>query len=386
VGLFSLLITIIITGITVYYSNNIQIDSIKSILNLAAQDTLNSKEDEFSVALNVTESSKLPIAANVISSDKSISYLVENSASINVRPSGIQLTKSLTSPVAVEGHLLIRSIKTDEDQYLVYSMSIEIAQNNSTLLIKHLLDVLVILLPLLMICAYIYFRKDSAINAGAKALDLANKRMKEFIGDASHELRTPLTVIKGYSELIQKDPASDKSERYLENQGAEIRKMEKLIEKLLLLAEVGERVKAIEDVNLTNILERQVERLRDLFPEREITSDFNEIIFKSDFEMIDTLISNIFSNISRHTSPTDAVKVQAKSGKRGLVITVEDAGLGIHNVEHQIFSRFDRSRSRETGGSGLGMSLITRISESLGGSAKFSRSDLGGLKVIISLP
>ena len=211
--------------------------------------------------------------------------------------------------------------------------------------------------------------------------------MQEFLGDASHELRTPLTVIKGYAELMSKDPTNPEIPRYLKTVMTETKRMERLISELLMLAELGESKKTrTEKVDLTNLLTIKIEELRDLSPSRTISGDIQNVEINSNVELIETLLGNIFSNIVRHT-PTDAtVNVSLAKIKNHIQLVIEDAGPGLKDFSQQAFSRFDKSRSRETGGSGLGLSIIHKIVENIGGEIELSRSNLGGLKTEIRLP
>ena len=88
----------------------------------------------------------------------------------------------------------------------------------------------------------------------------------------------------------------------------------------------------------------------------------------------------------RHTPTDAAVNVSLAKIKNHIQLVIEDAGPGLKDFSQQAFSRFDKSRSRETGGSGLGLSIIHKIVENIGGEIELSRSNLGGLKTEIRLP
>ena len=211
--------------------------------------------------------------------------------------------------------------------------------------------------------------------------------MQEFLGDASHELRTPLTVIKGYAELMSKDTTNPEIPRYLKTVMTETKRMERLISELLMLAELGEKkVSPKEDLNLTNLVREKVDELRDLAPSRSIASDLQNIVIPTDFELIETLLGNIFSNIARHTPQDAPVNISLIKFKNKTQLIVEDGGPGLPNYSLQSFTRFDKSRSRISGGSGLGMSIMQKITETLGGSIQLTQSSLGGLKIEIELP
>jgi two-component system OmpR family sensor kinase len=103
-------------------------------------------------------------------------------------------------------------------------------------------------------------------------------------------------------------------------------------------------------------------------------------------DLLDRLLVNSFSNIVRHTPKDAAVRVTLRRDASHAILSVEDAGGGLpeYGVRPQRFRRFDQSRSRETGGSGLGMSIMADIAEGLGGSLTTSKSSLGGLALTFS--
>ena len=386
VGIIVSLLSLSIGSFAILYSQSNEIKSVKSMLNASTKETIDSNEDEYIVALAVTDSSPLPLSAAMTTNAPALSYLTENSASIHNKPSMNDLRNALKAPVLVESSFLIRAIQTGANQYLIYSMSIEAAQVHSKALLNNLIIFVLVAVLISMLITYSIFRRDSKVNELAKSLQRNNERMQEFLGDASHELRTPLTVIKGYAELMSQNPNSPDIHRYLETMSTEGDRMDRLISELLLIAELGESTpQRNEPGDISALLERKDRELGDLSPHRPVSVNAEEAIIQSDPELIETLFANIFSNISRHT-PTDAqVFITVEGSKRDIRIVVEDGGPGIENLSDQAFSRFDKSRSRESGGSGLGMSIMQKIVETLGGSIHFSKSSLGGLKIKIIL-
>ena len=387
VGVIVSLLSISIGGFAILYSQASEINSVKSMLNASTKETIDASEDEYIVAIAVTETSPLPLSAALVTNSPHISYLIENSASIQNRPTDVQIKNALKAPVVVEGSYLIRSIKTGTNQYLVYSMSIKAALQHSKDLFNNLILFVLMAVLVSISITYLIFRRDSKVNELARSLQRNNERMQEFLGDASHELRTPLTVIKGYAELMSQDPTSADVPRYLETMRTESNRMERLISELLLLAELGESTPhRSETVDLGSVLERKVRELQDLNPHRPITFKAENAIIQSDPGFVEILFANIFSNISRHTPADAQVLIKVESSKDALSIVIEDGGPGIENIPDQAFARFDKSRSRESGGSGLGMSIMQKIAQTLEGSIRFGKSSLGGLSIEISLP
>ena len=102
------------------------------------------------------------------------------------------------------------------------------------------------------------------------------------------------------------------------------------------------------------------------------------------------MLANIFSNLRRHTPEDSAVRIALAAKANRAIFTISDAGSGlpeeVYKTGIQYFQRFDRSRSRESGGSGLGMTIMKRIIESANGSIQLRKSNLGGLEIEITLP
>jgi two-component system OmpR family sensor kinase len=215
--------------------------------------------------------------------------------------------------------------------------------------------------------------------------------MQQFIGDASHELRTPLTVIKGYNELLSSSSVTEAQQRRaVERVHREIERMDSLITDLLLLAELREVPQsANERVALSVLLEAREEEFRIENPRREISSSIESGLFvRGRGDYLDRLVVNALSNIVRHTVDDVPVQVTLRRVGSDVELRIEDGGAGLpqYGLRPQRFARLDSSRSRDTGGSGLGMSIMLDIAEALGGTMTTSRSHLGGLALVFSWP
>ncbi len=208
--------------------------------------------------------------------------------------------------------------------------------------------------------------------------------MQQFVGDASHELRTPLTVIKGYNELLTNPSLSDEQRtRAVERVRREVDRMDSLVADLLLSAEAREAPQHLNRlIELSTLVRSRTEEFASDHPERELSDDVEGgLTIRGREDLVDRLITNSFSNIIRHTSKDVAIRVRLSRDGPDAVLVIEDGGSGLpeYGVRPQRFRRFDESRSRETGGSGLGMSIMADIAEGLGGSMTTSKSELGGL-------
>jgi len=235
-------------------------------------------------------------------------------------------------------------------------------------------------------------RMVSSLRGAVVAEQAANQRMQEFLGDASHELRTPLTVIKGYLELLERDVEPDQRDRAMHRMRAEAQRMELLINDLLLLAEIGTPApELLESIDLTSMVRVLVDDLRELQPERPVDANVSaQVRICAVPSHVQRAIGNAMANLRRHTAPTDPVRVELHPESTTARLIIEDGGPGLSDemysrgIAH--FQRFDRSRSRGTGGSGLGMSIISAVMEEAGGQVVIGRSELGGLRMEYTYP
>ena len=208
--------------------------------------------------------------------------------------------------------------------------------------------------------------------------------MQQFVGDASHELRTPLTVIKGYNELLTNPTLNDDQRtRAVERVRREVDRMDALVADLLLSAEAREAPQHLSKlVAISSLVSSRTDEFVSDHPERVVTHTIEPgLSIRGREDLLDRLITNSFSNIIRHTKMEAAVRVTLRHDGSDALLVIEDGGEGLpeYGVRPQRFRRFDESRSRETGGSGLGMSIMADIAEGLGGTLTTSRSALGGL-------
>lgn len=202
-------------------------------------------------------------------------------------------------------------------------------------------------------------------------------QQQRFVSDASHELRTPLTVILGYSDMLSRWGREDKEilEEGITAIRSEAENMQQLIEKLLFLARADQKRQAVhkETVLLAEILSDTMEKMQMVTSSHEVVLDRNDEAVVSADPVLLRQLFRIFLENSRKYTPAGghirASSIMAADGK-SVTVTLSDDGIGIA-PEHQahIFERFyrvDSSRTKETGGSGLGLSIARWIAEQHG--------------------
>lgn len=224
----------------------------------------------------------------------------------------------------------------------------------------------------------------------------SERRLRTFISDASHEIRTPLTAIRGYVDLLQAERTSpsELERRALDRLTSESRRMERLVTQLLLLDRIDEEQDDWAEFDLEPLTREYFSDLEVLDP-RPLTLDLNPTNLVGSESHWRQLMANLVQNIQRHTPPGSPVAVHLRTtsdGQGGLVaiLDVDDAGPGIpaerRSFATQRFTRLDPSRSKATGGFGLGMSIIASVVQRQGGSLELTDSPLGGLRVHIRVP
>ena len=355
--------------------------------------------DKLQAAIYAASQSELPITVVFVGMDGSLNQLVDSKASFPISPTQSQLDSATTKAITLfdQAPVRTRAVALADNEYLLLGTSIEDLVTAKNTNIRFLLISVIIVVIIGSIIQTFVIRRNLKISQLKHAVDIErsfNRKMQTFIGDASHELRTPLTVIKGYVELLatSKKDKSDSEEKAFSRLDSEIKRMEALIKDLLLITELNDTTEIIvEPMNFSTMVKQSVEDLHVLQPNRPVEINVNDgVIIDGDMSLIAQLLSNIFSNIARHTKTETRVMVNLKLDQDRAVFVVEDAGSGLpkhfytEGIQH--FQRYDKSRSRASGGSGLGMSIMAAIVERHGGSIDLSASMLGGLCITVKLP
>ncbi len=229
--------------------------------------------------------------------------------------------------------------------------------------------------------------------SGALAQERAQRqKMQEFLGDAAHELRTPMTVVKGYAELLkgkQLDP--ERESAAFDRLNSELKRMDFLIGDLLMLAQLGEEGNIdFESIDLAELVRENISDFKEIAPTHPLTTQIDEnVVLIGSEKYLRRFIQNALTNIRLHTPASTPVRVSIKADKQ-IIMIIEDAGPGLpaesYGEKIRGLKRFDRSRSRDTGGTGLGMSIMNAVIERHKGTFTLRKSELGGLAIEVHLP
>src|SRR5689334_1673686 len=240
-------------------------------------------------------------------------------------------------------------------------------------------------------------RIESSFVAQQAALDekaRSEDRLRRFVSDASHELRTPLTAVRGYADLYRTGGLSDPADldRAMDRIGTESRRMAVLVDDLLLLARLDQgRPLRADVVDLTRVVREAVEDARAVEPGRPIGGERAEgVLVTGDEDRLRQVVGNLLANVRVHTPAGSPVEVDLRAVDRTAELRIADHGPGIDR-EHapHVFDRFyrtDPARSRDRGGSGLGLSIVASITHALGGRLWHEATPRGGATFVIQLP
>ncbi|MEU1973480.1 HAMP domain-containing sensor histidine kinase [Microbacterium sp. NPDC019599] len=219
-------------------------------------------------------------------------------------------------------------------------------------------------------------------------LDAAAAAQRRFISDASHELRSPLATIRQHAELAQAHPQATSVDDLADVVHDEGLRMQELVDALLLLARLDERVTLRrEDVDLDDLALAEVTRLRAAGTAVD-AGGIRAARVLGDPRLLGRLVRNLADNAARHASSAVAIAVFPTGGS--VTLQIDDDGAGIPPEERdRIFERFvrlDEARSRDAGGSGLGLAIVRAIAEAEGGTVRVEDSPRGGARFTVTLP
>ncbi|MEU2774999.1 HAMP domain-containing sensor histidine kinase [Streptomyces sp. NPDC007162] len=207
----------------------------------------------------------------------------------------------------------------------------------------------------------------------------AEQRLRRFVADASHELRTPLMSVRGYADLFQYAAANQPEERnrHLARLRAEAARMGVLLDDLLLLARLDaaevETPLRLEDTDLAELVREAADAFRAARADRPltVTAGPHAVPLRIDPVRIRQVLDNLLTNAAVHTPGGTPVSVTVEVAAGSVSVRVTDRGPGIPPADRaRVFDRFyrvDKARSRDRGGSGLGLSVARALVEAHGG-------------------
>ena len=229
-------------------------------------------------------------------------------------------------------------------------------------------------------------------NQLASTLEKNQQMRRDFMADISHELRTPLALMQAQLELFSAEhpdvrPETAEFLTLLREQTERLTQMTKTLLEMSNLQQVARN----EQLQLAPMVEEIFTDLASLAEKRSITleAEGDAALTGSD-ALIYRMLFNLTENAVKYNRPGGSVRVELAQGQEKCIIRVSDTGCGIPEVYQrsifQPFFRVDKSRSREYGGAGLGLSLVWEIADLHGGSVWVEKSSEKGTTIAVELP
>jgi two-component system OmpR family sensor kinase len=216
-----------------------------------------------------------------------------------------------------------------------------------------------------------------------------------FIADASHELRTPLTVIRGQLEVLaaQREPSAQEVRRVEQLVQAEIARMTRLVDDLLLLAKSEEtHFLRVEPIELASFVTELWDGMSLITARRFELGSIPRGTLSADPDRLAQALRNLIENAIAHTAEDCGLVrllVTALPGGR-VCFSIEDDGPGVDVAQRErVFDRLhrtDEARDRNSGGAGLGLAIVRAIAEAHGGTVALTESPEGGARLDLTLP
>lgn len=230
-------------------------------------------------------------------------------------------------------------------------------------------------------------RLATSFNRMLSAVSASRDRQRQLVADASHELRTPLTSLRTNVELLTQADASISGEQRADLLGdirAQIEELTNLIGDLVELARDEPAEPTLETVDLSDVVDRALSRVRLRAPSVTFTEEMASWWVMGDASSLERAVTNLLDNAAKWSPDSGTVHISLHAG----VLNVDDEGPGIAEDDiPYVFDRFYRStEARSMPGSGLGLAIVRQVAERSGGSVSAARSPFGGARMTLRLP
>ncbi|BAL80268.1 sensor histidine kinase [Caldisericum exile] len=236
-----------------------------------------------------------------------------------------------------------------------------------------LISFLLVVPFILLIIIFLSYRFASS---AIRPIEESMRILKQFTGDASHELKTPISTIKANIEVaLMKERTSDYYKEKLATILDSVNRMSKLIQDMLFISRLDMETYPVkvEEVSLKELLEKIKSQFEGLALSKSVNLIIDadrHITIKTDKDILFEIISTFVENGIEYNKINGFVKIYVDKVENNVKIIVEDSGIGIKESDiPYIFDRFyrgEKSRSRETGGVGLGLSIAKELASLIG--------------------
>ena len=218
---------------------------------------------------------------------------------------------------------------------------------------------------------------------------------RDFVANVSHELKTPIGALALLAETLAGESDAGIVQRLSERVRNESFRVSNMVDDLLTLSRIeGNDAPNIDEFGIDLLVREGVDRVHPVAEQRSVTITVGAIDgslrFMGDRRQISSALSNLLENAVKYSEPGATVDVRVGASEHEMAIVVQDHGIGIPTPElERIFERFyrvDKARSRETGGSGLGLSIARHVARNHGGDVTVVSREGEGSTFALLLP
>jgi two-component system sensor histidine kinase BaeS len=234
---------------------------------------------------------------------------------------------------------------------------------------------------------------SNQLNHLADILHQHEESRRQWVADTSHELKTPLAVLQAQIEAMQ-DGIRKATPEHLDAMMRQVSSLKKLTQDLADLAQAdAQQLKCyFAEVNPWDVVLQEVENFKSTFEQNqlEVSLSGEGALLSLDRDRFKQIIVNLLGNCVRYTEQGGKIQIHTQQNEHEWVLYVDDSPFGVSDEQlahlGERFYRVDDSRTRSTGGTGLGLALSCKLAQALGGSLTFDHSPLGGLRCVLTFP
>lgn len=234
---------------------------------------------------------------------------------------------------------------------------------------------------------------SNELNQLAVILDQHETSRRQWVADTSHELKTPLAVLQAQIEAMQ-DGIRKPTPEHFASMLAQVTSLKKLTQDLAALAQADAQQLQFyyATVNPWDVVQQELMNFQPKFEQADlkVTVEGDGAEVELDLDRFKQIVANLLSNSIRYTEADGQVHIHTEQNEKEWTLYVDDSPFGLTDEQlariGERFYRVDDSRTRATGGTGLGLALSCKITQAMGGSLSFVHSPLGGLRCKLSFP
>lgn len=231
------------------------------------------------------------------------------------------------------------------------------------------------------------------LNQLAVILDQHETSRRQWVADTSHELKTPLAVLQAQIEAMQ-DGIRKPTPEHFASMLRQVNSLKKLTKDLadLAQAEAQQLNVYLTEINPWDVVLQEIENFKPKFEQADlqITAQGEGETLQLDIDRFKQIMVNLLGNSIRYTEAGGQVQVHTEQNATQWILYVDDSPFGLTAEQlarlGERFYRVDDSRTRATGGTGLGLALSVKMAKALGGELSFEHSPLGGLRCKLTFP